>query len=67
MPSDTYGRAVRSLLLVIVFQLGCCLIVLAEVANAVRGYNEPLPFVAQLIGGVTVVGAIKVLLEEPSE
>jgi len=67
MPSDTFGRSVRSPLFVIVFQLGCCLVVLAEVANAARGYSELLPLVAQLIGGVTAVGALLILLGETFE
>ena len=40
MPSSKYGRSVRRLLLVIVFQLGMCLVVLDDVVNAARGYGE---------------------------
>ena len=59
MPSSTDDRSVRQLLLVIVFQLGVCLVVLGEVAIAARGYGE---FgIAHLVGGVTAAGALLAL------
>lgn len=61
MPSETYGRSIRNLLLVIVFQLGLGIFVLAEVLDAARGYETVLSPVVQLIGGVTAVGALVVL------
>ena len=59
MPSSKYGRSVRRLLLVIVFQLGMCLVALDVVANAARGYGQfGIPTV---VGGVTATGALLAL------
>lgn len=66
MPSDRDSRSIRNLLLVIVFQLGLCVIVLAEVANAAREYSTLLPTVAQLVGSVTAVGALLAFLVKSS-
>jgi hypothetical protein len=61
MPSDRYGRSIRNSLLVIVFQLGLCIIVLAAVVNAARGYSTLLPTIMQLLGGATAIGALLAL------
>jgi hypothetical protein len=61
MPSDRYGRSIRNVLLVIAFQLGLCIIVLAAVVNAARGYSTLLPTIMQFLGGVTAAGALFVL------
>lgn len=58
MPSSTYRPSIRSLLLVIVFQLGLCIVILADVANATRGYGTLLTLVSGLAGGVTIAGAL---------
>lgn len=62
MPSEEYDQSIRILLFVIVFQLGICVIVLGDVANAARGYGGIISNVAQLIGGVTAAGALLKLL-----
>lgn len=61
MPSDTHGRAIRNLLLVIVFQLGVGLLFLAQIANATRGFSAPSATVGQLVGGLTALIALAVL------
>ena len=61
MPSSKYGRSCRRLLLVIVFQLGMCLVVLDDVVNAARGYG--VFGIATIVGGVTAAGALLALLE----
>ena len=58
MPSSTYHPSIRSLLLVIVFQLGFCILLLADVANATRRYGTLLTLISGLAGGVTVVAAL---------
>lgn len=62
MPSKNYGRSARLLLLVIVFQLGVGLVVLGDVANAVRGYSEAVPGIAQLLGGLLAAAALLYLI-----
>jgi hypothetical protein len=56
MPSQS--RPIRNLLLIVVFQLGLCIVVLGDVANAARGYGTTLPGVAQLLGATTAVLAV---------
>ncbi len=58
MPSRAYRLSIRSLLLVIVFQLGFCILLLAEVVNATRGYGTLLTLISGFAGGVMVVGAL---------
>ena len=58
MPSDAYGCSIRNLLFVIVFRLGICIVVLAAIADAVRGYSTLLPGLARLVGGLTALGAL---------
>lgn len=58
MPSSAFRLSIRSLLLVIVFQLGFCILLLADVANTTRGYGTLLTLSSGLAGGVTVVGAL---------
>lgn len=62
MPSSEYGTSVTELSLVIVFQLGFCILLLAEVADATRGYGTLLGLAGYLVGGLTVVGALLTLL-----
>lgn len=58
VPSNTYDPSVSELLLVIVFQLGVCILFLAEVAAAARGFETLLSMVGQLIGSITAIGAL---------
>jgi len=58
MPSSTSHLPIRGLLLVIVFQLGICILLLADVANATRGYGTLLTLMGGVAGGVTVAGAL---------
>lgn len=62
MPSREYDTSVIELLLVIVFQLGFCILLLAEIADATRGYGTLLGLAGYLVGGLTVVGALLTLL-----
>lgn len=62
MPSSEYHIAATELSLVIVFQLGFCLLLLSEIADATRGYGTVLGLAGSLVGGLTVVGALLVLL-----
>jgi hypothetical protein len=62
VPSDT--SQIRTLLLVIVFQLGLCILLLGEVANAARGYDTLLALLAQLVGSVMAGAALLRLLGE---
>jgi hypothetical protein len=50
------------LLFVVVFQLGLCVVFLAEVANAAHGYDTLLALVGQLLGGLLAVGALLMLV-----
>ena len=57
MSSEAHDRRVRNLLLLIVFQFGICLVVLAAIADGVA-YGDLVPTVARLLGGVTALGAL---------
>ncbi|WP_276271112.1 hypothetical protein [Haloarcula litorea] len=69
MTSVSNSRSVRDLLLVVVFQLGVGLVLVADAANAARGYGTLLGDVGQLVGGLTALGALLVLAagSAPSE
>lgn len=58
MPFSDYRHSIRLLLFVIVFQLGLCILLLADVANATRGYGTLLTLLIGLAGVVTVAGAV---------
>lgn len=62
MPSGKSVTSVTELSLVIVFQLGFCILLLAEVADATRGYGTLLGLAGYLVGGLTVVGSVLTLL-----
>ncbi|QLD86303.1 hypothetical protein HWV23_11405 [Natronomonas halophila] len=62
MPSIQFDRSARVLRLVIVMQLGLCVFLLADIANAVRGYETFAVSVGRVGGGLTAVGALVVLL-----
>ncbi len=61
MSSNVSDPPVTELLLVIVFQLGVCILFLAEVADAARGYDTLSSLAGQLVGTVTAVGAVTLL------
>lgn len=58
MPSTTHSASIRNLLLIIVVQLGFCMILLAEVANAARGYGTLVTLAGFLVGGMMIASAI---------
>lgn len=60
MPSTTHSSSIRNLLLIIVVQLGFCMILLAEVANAARGYGTLVTLAGFIVGSMMIVGAILV-------
>lgn len=62
MSSNRYSPSIRDLLLIVVFQLGICILLLVEVANAIRGYGTLLGLAGQLIGSVTAAGALLAVL-----
>ena len=62
MPSSKYDTSVTELSFVIVFQLGFCILLLAEIADATRGYGTLVGLAGYLVGGLTVVGAVLVSL-----
>ncbi|WP_426961894.1 hypothetical protein [Haloparvum alkalitolerans] len=61
MPSTVSDPPVTELLLVIVFQLGVCILFLAEVADAARGYETLSSLAGQLVGTATAVGGLALL------
>ncbi len=62
MPSSKYNISLPELSLVIVFQLGFCILLLAEIADATQGYGTLLGMAGSFVGGLTVVGALLALL-----
>ena len=66
MSSEAHDRRVRNLLLLIVFQFGICLVVLAAIADSVA-YGDLVPTVARLLGGVTALGALLFLFRFESD
>ena len=62
MSSGVSNLQVRDLLLVVVFQLGLCVLLLAEIVNATSGSDTLLGLAGQLLGGVIAVGALTLLL-----
>jgi hypothetical protein len=62
MSSSAYDASVTDLLFVVVFQLGFCMLLLAEVADATRGYGTLLGLAGYVVGGLTAVGALLALL-----
>ena len=62
MPSSESGISVIELLLVIVFQFGVCILLLAEIADATSGYPTLLGLIGYIAGGLTVVGSLLPLL-----
>ena len=62
--SHTYSPSVRDLLLVIVFQLGICVLLLSEVADATRGYGSLIGLLGQIVGVVTVAAALLVFVTD---
>jgi len=63
MASSVYDPPVSGLLLIVVFQLGICIMLLATVANGVQGYETLTGSAGYLIGGTTAVGALLVGLQ----
>jgi hypothetical protein len=61
VPSNVYDTSVTQLLLVVVFQLGVCTLLLAEIAIAVRGYDTLPVSSGQLIGVALAAGALLTL------
>lgn len=62
MPSRKYDISSTELSLIIVLQLGFCLLLLAQIADATSGYETLLGVAGYLVGGVTVVGAVLILV-----
>ena len=62
MPSTVYDSWVPDLLLLIAVQLGFCILLLAAIATATRGYDTFLEFAGQIVGGVTIGGAVLILV-----
>ena len=62
MPSDPFTPSVRDLLLVVVFQLGVCLIALAELVDATAGFDTLVGLFGRSVGAVTVLSVIGVRL-----
>lgn len=50
--------SLQSLLVVIVFQLGLCIVLLGEIAKGAMGYTSGFVVLLQLAGGVTVLLAM---------
>ncbi|EMA68184.1 hypothetical protein C461_06369 [Halorubrum aidingense JCM 13560] len=65
MPSNDYDASVPGLLLVIVFQLGVCILLLSQIADAVREQGTLLGLAGYLIGGLVIAGALVTLFEGP--
>ena len=51
------------LLVIIVFQLGLCVILLGEIAHGALEFRSTFVVVLQFVGGITVVGALAWLFE----
>jgi len=62
MALGTYDPSGTELSLVIVFQLGVCTLLLAEIANATRGYETLIGLAGYLVGGISVIGVVLILL-----
>lgn len=58
MASSVYDPSVSGILLIVVFQLGICIILLATVANGAQGYGTLTGSAGYLIGGATAAGAL---------
>ncbi|MFC6726686.1 hypothetical protein ACFQE1_20405 [Halobium palmae] len=58
MPSDLDRPPIRDLLLVLVFQLGLCVLLLAEVVDATRGYDTLVGLFGRVLGTATAAGAV---------
>ena len=58
MPSNGRVTSVTELSLVIVFQLGVCIFLLAQIVDATRGFGTLPGLVGYLIGGGTATGAL---------
>jgi hypothetical protein len=65
MPSNDYDASVPGLLLVIVFQLGVCILLLAGIVDAVHGQETLLGLAGYLIGGLVIAGALLTLSKGP--
>lgn len=62
MPSTVYDPTVTDLLLVIVFQLGLCILLLGSITNATQGYDTAPGLFGQVVGSLTAVGAVLAFL-----
>ncbi|MDS0282384.1 hypothetical protein [Haloarcula onubensis] len=62
MPSTVDNPTVTDLLLVIVFQLGLCVLLLGAITNATQGFDTALGSLGQVVGSLTAVGALVALL-----
>lgn len=51
------------LYVIIVFQLGLCVILLGEIAHCALEFRSTFVVVLQFVGGITVVGALTWLFE----
>ena len=63
MPSNTYIPSNTAIGLVIVAQLGICILLLGGVMNGVHGYDTVIGLGSQIIGSVIALGALLLLVE----
>ena len=62
MSSTIVNPSITELLLVIVFLLGFCVLLLAEITNATSGYDTTIGSVGQLLGSLIAGGALLIIL-----
>jgi hypothetical protein len=62
MSSSDYDTSLTELTLVIVFQLGFCILLLAQIVDATRGFGTLPGLIGYLLGGGTAVGALLTVL-----
>ncbi|MFC6989996.1 hypothetical protein ACFQJD_17165 [Haloplanus sp. GCM10025708] len=60
---DRPRLSIRQLLLVVVFLLGICVVLLADVVNATRGFATTAAGVGKLVGTLTALGALWALYD----
>ena len=61
MSSHSLTQALRNPRLVIVLQLGLCILLLGEVAKGAMGYTSIVVLILQVVGGITAIAALAVL------
>jgi uncharacterized membrane protein len=63
MPSTELSQWVPNLLCLITFQLGICLVLLADIANATRGYGLLITLAGSVIGVLMAASALQRVIE----